>query len=384
MKKLVIMFICFILVIGCSEEKALEKDIKQDNIEVDVQEVINEITFAAVGDNLIHGAVYYGARDNNGGYDFTRYYEHTNKITSTVDLAYVNQETPFAGTSYGIQSYPAFNGPVEILDGLNSAGFDWINLASNHTLDVGIAAIDYELEYAEKFPELTISGAFATKEDRDTPQVIEKNGIKIGVLSYTYGLNGFVLPTGMEYKIGLIDYEIIEQEVKRLNEVSDVQIVSLHWGVEYSFTASNEQKELASFLNELGVEVILGAHPHVIQPVETLVNENGEETLVIYSMGNFLSAQDVSSRMLGLMPTFTIEYNQTKDIVAIKDIVLYPTVTYIGPGLYDYRTYLLSDYTNQIANTHYLYTNGKQDTSREYYINIVNEVLDDNKYIIKY
>ncbi len=384
MKKLVLLIVPILLIVGCVNKETEIKETPQVEVKEEVP-IINEVTFAAVGDNLIHGAVYYGARSNDGGYDFTSYYENTNKITKEVDIAYVNQETPFAGLNYGLQSYPAFNGPVEILDGLYSAGFDWINLASNHTLDVGVNAIDDELDYASKYSdEITITGAFKTLEDRNTPQVIEKNGIKIGVISYTYGLNGFVLPIGMEYKIGVIDKAIMTEEIDNLKEVSDVQIVSLHWGVEYSFTQSAEQEDLAIFLNELGVDVILGAHPHVIQPIEFIESNEGNKTLVIYSMGNFLSAQDVNSRMLGIMPTFTIEHNKTTNELAIKDVVVYPTITHIGPSVYNYKTYLLSDYTNELGSTHYLHTNSNQDTSREYFIDLTNKVLSKEGYTIIY
>ncbi len=365
--------------VGCAqkvgESVPTQKEEKTEETPVVEESKVVDITFAAVGDNLIHGAVYEGA-NVGGGYDFSRYYEHTNKITQNVDVAYVNQETPFAGVEFGLQSYPSFNGPKEILDGLYSAGFDWVNMASNHTLDMGVDGILSELSYAEKYAqEMTLSGAYASEEARNETQIITRDGVDIGVLSYTYGLNGYALPSGYEYMISIIDEEKIIEEVERLKQDSDIQIVSMHWGDEYSFTQNAQQEYLAQLLSDLGVDVIVGAHPHVIQPVDMLVGEEGNETLVFYSLGNFLSAQDVNYRMLGLMPTWTISYDEASQEVIFKDVNIYPTVTYINSGLLDYRTYLLQDYTNDIASSHYIGTRKGQDVSKEYFINLATEVL---------
>ena len=147
------------------------------------------------------------------------------------------------------------------------------------------------------------------------------------------------------------------------------------------FTPSEEQQELAQFLSDLGVDVIIGEHPHVIQPMDFLTGRQGNQTLVIYSLGNFLSAQDQSDRMLGGMARFKVVYNKTKDEVSFKDVEFWPTITYITDGYQRYGTYALKDYTNELAATHTLMAEG-QNVTREYFIERVNSIMNDKVKIV--
>lgn len=174
----------------------------------------------------------------------------------------------------------------------------------------------------------------------------------------------------------------MKADVTKLDKVSDIIVVSMHWGDEYSFTVNDEQRDLSQYLSDLGVDVIIGEHPHVIQPMDYVFGKDGNKTLVIYSLGNFLSAQDEADRMLGGMARFKIQYNKSNKEVEIKDVKFLPTITYIRGNTEFYRTYALKDYTNDIANTHMLNTNYGQDVSREYYINKVNEVMNDQVEIV--
>lgn len=381
MKKLVSICMALLLLSACTS--TTEKQVEKKKATVNKKDEIVDVNFTAVGDNLIHGAIYYYNNNGDGTYNFTDIYEHTNAYTQAADIAYINQETICGGTELGLSTYPSFNGPYDVLDAVNSAGFDWVAASSNHTLDAGIQGILNQLNYLkENYPDIKVTGSHRTKEESQQTQVIERNGIKIGILGYTYGLNGYQIPEGKEYMIDLIDKDKIKNDVEKLKKVSDVQAVSMHWGTEYSFVPNEEQEDLAQFLSDLGVDVIIGEHPHVIQPMDYVTGKNGNKTLVIYSLGNFLSAQDDHDNMLGGMAQFTISYNKTTKEVTFKDVAFLPTITYISGNFEHYRTYVLKDYTNDLAATHTLTTMYGQDMTREYFINKVNEVMNDKIKII--
>lgn len=387
MKKLLGIGMALLLLCGCGadtiEEEKKTKEPSKENSKTEEKDEFIDVTFSAVGDNLIHGAIYYYNNDGNGNYNFNDIYQNTNYLTQDADISYINQETICGGTELGLSTYPSFNGPYEVLDAVHNAGFDWMAASSNHTMDAGIQGILNQTNYVKsKYPEMIITGSHATKEEANTPQVIEKKGVKFGVLGYTYGLNGYILPEGKEYMIDLIDKDKIKKDVEALNQISDVQVVSMHWGSEYQFAPNEEQKELAQYLSDLGVDVIIGEHPHVIQPMDYVTGKKGNNTLVIYSLGNFLSAQDDQDNMLGGMARWTIAYNKAKKEVAFKDVKFLPTVTYIGGNFEVYRTYALKDYTNDLAASHTLTTQYQQDVTREYFINKVNTVMNDKVDII--
>lgn len=366
---------------GVSKDKDVEEKPKKTNEQIAVKDDIVDVSFTAVGDNLIHGAIYYYNHKGNGTYDVKDIYEHTNYLTQASDIAYINQETICGGTELGLSSYPSFNGPYEVLDGVASAGFDWMAASSNHTMDAGEQGSINQLTYMKQhYPEITITGSHANAEDAKKSQVIERKGIKFGVLGYTYGINGYVIPEGKEYLIDRIDKEKIKQDVEALNKVIDVQLVSMHWGTEYSNEPNEEQQELAQYLSDLGVDVIIGEHPHVIQPMDYVTGKNGNKTLVMYSLGNFLSAQDVNERMLGGMARWNIAYNKTTKDVAFKDVEFWPTITQIEGNFEVYRTYVLKDYTNELAARHTL--SQGQMMNREYFIQRVQEIMNDKVKIV--
>jgi len=330
------------------------------------------VTFAAVGDNLIHDTVYKRAATADG-YDFRRYYNGTKDEIAKADVAYVNFETIAAGVEVGgLSGYPMFNGPTEIIDAIYETGFDWISTASNHSLDRGEAGVRAELEYIKKFPDLVQTGMAASQEEADTPTVVDVNGVRIGLETFTYGLNGLVVPAGKDYMVNIIDDDLIRTKVEKLNAVSDVQIVSMHWGVEYATYQNAEQERLAKLLADLGVDVVVGEHPHVIQPVEWVDGLNGQKTLVIYSLGNYLSSQDEPMRMLGLMAKWQVDFNTEDKSVSVSEIELWPTVTFITKGFGDFNTMFLKDYTNEIALQHTL-----PGATRAYYLQQSKEILGD-------
>ena len=274
---------------------------------------------------------------------------------------------------YELSSYPLFNGPKEVIDAVYNAGFDWWSISSNHSLDTGANGLLEQLNTIhEKYPDIITTGSHTSLEDKNTPIVKEINGIKVGFLGYTYGLNGLIVPEDKEWLVSMINKDQMKIDMEALSKVSDIQMVAMHWGVEYSTSISEEQKDLTKYLNELGAEVIIGTHPHVIEPAEIYHGEN-QDTLVYYSLGNYTSAQDAAPRMVGGMASFTVNYDPNTFETSFTDVKFIPTVTWFDGGFNDWKTYTLADYNNDLYATHrHVYD---FDLSKEWVTNFVKEVL---------
>lgn len=329
------------------------------------------ISFAAVGDNLLHNTVTYSAQIEKGKFDFSPIYSTLKPIIEKYDLAFVNQEVPLGGLDFGLSGYPNFNGPAEAAVGLYNSGFDIINVASNHSLDKGKNCLiaSYENIKAAGFDK--ILGIFPDEEKLDDFLVFEQDGIKIGMLSYTYGTNGIPLPKSNPNIIPLISDDKLKSDIEKLRPQCDVLIVSMHWGTEYRTQENDEQTRLANLLNELGVDVIIGHHPHVIEPVKVIGEEH--KTVCFYSLGNFVSNQQKASTMLGGMASFDIVKTVTDEIV-IENYGVLPLVTHFNNKANKYDIYPLDNYTADLANAHGV---NKYDSkfSLEYLNNLSDEVL---------
>lgn len=387
MKKILLLLLAFALV-ACSSSEDTKDNTKDDSKKDETKQEegvkeddIVDLSFSAVGDNLIHGAIPYYNQTADSQYTFDYIYEPYKALNEGVDISYINQETICAGQELELSSYPTFNGPYEILDAVHNAGFNWISTSSNHTMDRGEQGILNQLNYLSKYPDLTITGTQASAEEGRT-RIKEVNGVKIGMVGYTYGLNGFEIPEGKDYLVNLIDKDLIKEDMKLLNEQSDIQIVSMHWGEEYQFEPNTEQEELAQYLSDLGVDVIIGGHPHVIQPMDYIEGKDGNQTLVMYSLGNFLSAQDENYRMLGGNARWSISYNKATDEFEFKDVEFWPTITLIKNNYAYYQVYSLKDYTDEMGNEHTLHVSNNQNLSRQYFIDLVNSVMNDKVEIV--
>ena len=255
------------------------------------------------GDALIHGAVYLDARKGNGTYDFKPMLENIKPIVSKYDLAYYNQETVLGGKELGVSTYPRFNSPYEVGDAFIDAGFDLVSLANNHTMDRGEQAIHNSVNYWNNHKEIVTSGQWTSFEERNKERIYEKNGIKYAFFSYTTWTNGLPTPRGKEYLSNVYSYEKAKEDISKVRDKVDVVMVAMHWGIEYSFGVSSDQSKIAKELSDLGVDLIIGAHPHVVEPVEYI---NNGKTFVIYSLGNLISAQIGDERLTGLLMEVTV------------------------------------------------------------------------------
>ena len=277
---------------------------KTDNNKIEEKEKHYELSLIAVGDNLIHGSVYRDANKhaNYNGYDFKPIITNIKEIVSNYDVAYYNQETILGGTELGLSDYPTFNSPYEVGDAMIDAGFNLVSLATNHTMDSGKKAVENSCKYWNEKKEVLTSGSYCSEEEKNEIRIKEKNNITYTMLNYTYGTNGMPVPNDYLVNVWPTDidninnpekdtkyqeYKIkVKEDIEKVRDKVDLLIVAMHWGVEYTHNPTEYEKDMASYLSSLGVDLIIGTHPHVIQPVTWIDN-----TLVIYSLGNFLSAQ---------------------------------------------------------------------------------------------
>jgi len=312
----------------------------------------NSVTLLAVGDNLIHIEVVQSGLQKDGSYNYDHLYDEIKDEIMAADIAVVNQETILGGKALTYSGYPAFNSPTEIGDALVAAGFDVILHATNHTMDKGLQGVLNTLEFWDRYPDITVLGINKSKEDRDRIPVIEKNGIKIAMLNYTYGLNGYKVPGDKPYLVNMLDKKQMEKDIKKARREADFVIVFPHWGTEYVYEPVQSQKDLTEFFYNLKVDLVIGTHPHVLQPVEWVTSDPDHRMLVYYSLGNFLSYQKEAPRMLGAMAHVTI--TKDGDGTYISDAKITPIVTHFehGPSDYNYGIYKLSEYTSEMGEKH--------------------------------
>ncbi len=360
------------------EAKDISAPAMSDNADAEIESDASTITLLAAGDNLIHSQVVNSGKQADGTYNYDHLYSNVKDMISAADIAVINQETILGGEAFPYSGYPNFNSPTEIGEAVINAGFDIVLHATNHTMDMGVVGIERTIAFWKQNPQITVLGIHETEEDRTQIQIVEKNGIKIAMLNYTYSLNGYSLPEDQLYLVEILDKKKMEEDIRKAEEQADFTIVFPHWGTEYKYEASKTQKELTEFYYELGVDLIIGTHPHVIEPVEWIKTDIGHRMLVYYSLGNFMSYQKEAPRMLGGLANVTI----TKDDSGtyISDASITPIVTHYenGPDDYNYTIYPLNDYTEDLATRHgvsKIAQNGSltyQDT-----FDLANEVLGD-------
>ena len=351
----------------------VKKKVPKINKVIEQKEKVTSASVIAVGDNLIHSSVYKDANRlaNYNGYDFKPMYELIKPIVSKYDLAYYNQESILGGTELGLNDYPTFNSPQETGDAMIDAGFNLVSLATNHTMDSGERAVLASRKYWDsKKDKVMAVGSYASFEDRNKIDIREVNGIKYTMLNYTYGTNGISVPNGKEYLVNVwpTDLDIndperdteyqnykktVKEDIDRVRDKVDLLIVAMHWGVEYTHEPTEYEKDMAKYLSSLGVNVIIGTHPHVIQPVTWI-----DDTLVIYSLGNFISAQyQNKSTCLNykctteLMTSFKVTKTSKGDKVDIKVSDVSNELIYNYYNVSTWRSFKVIPFSNnEIAN----------------------------------
>ncbi len=351
-----------------------EEESEAEEIVIPEDTVIN---FLACPDNLVHHSMYYDAIEraaekngvkadysdlHNATYDFSQIYTYIKPLIDKADISYINQESLTGGDSKDISAYPRFNTPVAMGETVADLGFDIVNVAHNHMLDSG------NTDFLEYCSNLFISrgvhalGYYPTEESAEDILIIDEQGVKIAFLTYTYSTNG-IKNKDESFVIPYFEEELIRKQMAIANEKADVIIVSCHWGNEYSYKPNSMQRENALLLCELGADVIVGMHPHCIQPMEWLTAENGNETLVTYSLGTMVSGiRKGMSTLAGLLSLDIVKDGETGDI-SFENVLFIPTVAHYergrsvadnDSGSRGFTIYPLADYTEEMASKHSL------------------------------
>ncbi len=347
----------------------------QNEVSTTQQELFSRLSFVAVGDNLIHDTVYEQAEARSStGYDFTDAYERIASLIEEPDVAILNQET-IISTEHNVSSYPMFNSPVELGEEMLEIGFDVFNIATNHSIDCGEKGLISAINYWKEKKAIT-TGAYLNKDEFENIPMNEVGGVKVAYLGFTESTNGLSLPDDTEVILVRASEETrIRQRITRAKELADVVIVNAHWGNEYTHEPTDNQRQLAGKMASWGADVIIGTHPHVIQPVEYIQNEDGRKTLVAYSLGNFISAQNRGPRMLGGMLNFEIVKNNTTGRIDFENVKFSGVVTHYGQGCSNIRVYPLASYTEELASNHGVRSK-TPDFSLQYLYDIIEEVID--------
>lgn len=346
------------LIAAAGKEEPDTPEVPEEVIEPDT------VTVVMVGDILLHMPIENASKDENGNYDFNPIFASMKDEIIAADIAIVNQEVIIGGEELGISGYPCFNAPYPIGDALVNAGFDVVLHATNHALDKGKTGLMNTINYwRDNHPDITVLGINETEEDKERVDIIEKNGIKIAILNYTYGTNGIPMPGGMPYAVDLLEEEKVKQDLAYAEENADFTIVCPHWGTEYNLGTDNMQQKWAAIFREGGADLVIGAHPHVIEPVEFMEDETpghsnnhgGGDMLVYYSLGNFVSwtsssGPGITKRMVGGMAQVTIEKEPEGEAV-ISDHSVEALVAHLSRQHHGVSVYRLTSYTEEQAKT---------------------------------
>ena len=335
-----------------SEQKVIYSDIPRPVVEE------SEASLIMVGDALIHSAIYGSVKNDN--YNFKPIFTEVKDLIGNYELAFYNQETILGGKELGLSNYPQFNSPQEAGDAFMDMGFNLVSLATNHTLDNGYytnyKTIINSREYWDKQENVIAAGSYISQEQKDEIVVKEVNGIKYGLLAYTTLTNGLVRPNGKDYYLDVYSEELVKKDVEKLRDKVDLLMVSMHWGIEYSHSVSQEQKKIAKYLSSLGVDVVIGTHPHVVEPIEFI-----DDTLVIYSLGNFVSSQVGIEKLTGLVATIdikktTVDGKITVELLNPKADLVYTCKPKIYGGACDgYKVYPYNKLNNTILQNYKSY-----------------------------
>ena len=311
------------------------------------------VKITAAGDNLIHSSIYNQAkkRSTDGTYNFDYAYENVEKLING-DINILNQETLVCNDVFEPSTYPCFNSPTQLGDKMISLGFNAFNLANNHCLDRGMKGSFAALDYWGGKNVITC-GMYRNSEDRDKIRTLTKNDVTFSFLGFTEHTNGLRIAEDSELEVVYTSDEAeIQKEITEASKISDMVVVSVHWGTENSHTINDAQRALAQKMSDWGADIIIGTHPHVIQGVEELTAADGRKTLVAYSLGNFISAQDVNSRMIGGMLDFDVRKSYEKNTVTYENVKFIPVVTHYDYSFANIRIYPFSDYTKELASKH--------------------------------
>ena len=332
------------------------------------------IQLMMVGDNLLHMGIVRTGKQADGSYNYDFLFEGIKDFLDTAEIKMINQETIFGGNVLGFSGFPAFNSPTEVGDAIVKAGFNVVLHASNHAADKKIEGLKHCVAYWEQYPEVTMAGIH---EEGESPvRLLTIEGIDFAILNYTYGPNLETMPDAIKGHLDMLcDYDEatgkinftklhpdVLTDIAKAEEMADVVIVCPHWGTEYTTKPSVYQQQFAMQMAEAGADVIIGTHPHVVQPVEWIEAENGNRALCYYSLGNYVSTQKKPLCMLEAMAWISFRVTEGKVAIDREGTGVLPMVChYTANPVRLESVYLLEDYTEEKAASHGIKSYGGVD-----------------------
>lgn len=338
---------------------------------------VETVRFSATGDDLIHDGIYLQAkaRGSDGYCDFSYAYENMRDFYTQFDVNWLNQET-LVNDAFAPSGYPMFSTPGDITDALYDLGFRVFSLSNNHSYDKGAAGIDASRAHWAAMPDDVVTMGFYNLETYDDYAYQTVNGITFGYLSYTEHTNGLQTPSDATYGVVyLSDLDTIERQIAAMRPNCDVLVVSCHWGVEGSHDVVDSQRQMAQWLADRGVDLIIGTHPHVTQTAEWLTGAGGNTSFVAYSLGNFLNAQSSADNVIGAVLDLTFQKTTQPDgsiAVEMQDPKLHCVVTQYEDGWKNVRVYPYPAYTDEMGAAH-----GNFTLTREYIESVLYSSIDE-------
>ena len=355
-----------------SSKEELENEKQENGKNPDEeQEEPTDVTFtlAAIGDIMCHNTQYIDAyNESNNTYDFSYVFNDISLYTKTADICIGNLETTFAGEEVGYSSYPTFNTPDSLAYELKDIGLDVLSTAGNHALDKGFDGLSRTIDTLNA-ADISHLGTYKNEEDQNKTLIKYVKGIKIAFVNYAYGTNGIPLPSDKPFCVNLIDENLMKTQIDNAKkENPDIIVACMHWGNEYKTKQNSTQEDLANFLFQNGVDIILGTHPHVLEPMEkrtvTLEDGSTKDGFVIYSLGNFISDQNAentrSSIILNLDITKHVDGKITIDKYEYIPIYMYKDKSKekqkmklldINKTIYNYENYIDTSISETLYNT---------------------------------
>lgn len=290
-----------------------------------------DVSFVVFGDNLIHEPIY-RYLGNGGNFDFL--FENFSEVIEQSNVAVINQETPLTDDPAMYGDYPRFGTPAGVGQAIADAGFDIVTCATNHALDRGAEGVEFTKVYFEERNVICLGIQSAEERESQPYRIVTRKGIRFALFNYTYGTNGIRLPEGNPYMVHLLEDEAeIRADIGKARAEADCVIVFAHWGTEYAEEPDDFQRKWAEIFLDCGVDVVVGTHPHVLQPAEVLEGADGHEMLIFYSIGNYISAQSEKSCVKGGMASFTVSL--TPEGYQVSEYALQPlTITWQEGGKY--------------------------------------------------
>ena len=357
-----------------NQENQEEQDSSNNVQKNQKEETDTTFTLTAIGDVMCHNTQYMDAYDSDTGtYDFSYVFDNISSYTKTADICIGNLETSFAGEDRGYSNYPTFNSPDSLADSLKSIGVDVLSTAGNHALDMGFSGLSRTIDVLDK-ADISHLGTYKTQEDQDKVLIKYVKGVKIAFIDYTYGTNGISVPSDKKFCINLIDKDLIKKHIETAkNQNADMIVACMHWGTEYQTKQNSEQEELADFLFQNGVNVIIGNHPHVIQPMEkrtvTLEDGSTRDGFVVYALGNFICDQNAVNTRDSIILNLKIT-KHTDGSITIDNYDYIPIYMYKDTSVSKHKMKILD-----INKTIYNYENNLDDSITEKIYNLMKTEL---------